>query len=148
MKSIERAALVQHSAHQMYSLVEDIESYPQFLPWCSKTEIHRRDEAVTVAAIHIAYAGVQQQFTTENFKQPDSAITIRLLQGPFKHLHGDWRFTPLGPEACKVELRLSYQLSSSILEALLGPVFHQIANTLVDAFVARAESLRTAGKLS
>lgn len=141
MKSIERAALVQHSAQQMYSLVEDIESYPKFLPWCSKTEIHSRDESMTVATIHIAYAGVHQYFTTENFKQPGSAITIRLVKGPFKHLHGDWSFKSLGPGACKVELRLSYQMSSGLLETLAGPVFNHIANTLVDAFVSRADML-------
>ena len=142
MKTIERAALVQHSAQQMYGLVEDIESYPEFLPWCSRTDIHRRDETVTVATIHIAYAGVHQEFTTENFKQPGSAMTIRLVKGLFKHLHGDWSFKPLGPDACKVELRLSYQMSSGLLETLAGPVFNHIANTLVDAFVLRADAVR------
>ncbi|HKO87375.1 MAG TPA: type II toxin-antitoxin system RatA family toxin [Burkholderiales bacterium] len=146
MKSIERGALVQHSAQQMYSLVEDIESYPKFLPWCSRTEIHRRDESITVATIHIAYAGVQQQFTTENLKQPGTAMTIRLVKGLFKHLNGDWLFKPLGPDACKVELRLSYQMSSGFLETLAGPVFNHIANTLVDAFVARADAVRAGAK--
>jgi ribosome-associated toxin RatA of RatAB toxin-antitoxin module len=145
MKKIERAALVQSSADRMYALVEDIESYPRFLPWCSRTEVYQRDEKVTAAAIHIAYHGIQQHFSTENLKEPGRAITMRLLQGPFKHLHGEWRFLPLGEDACKVEFCLSYELASTFLEALAGPVFHHIANTLLDAFVARAEALRAQG---
>lgn len=142
MKTIERAALVEARPEEMYALVEDIEAYPQFLPWCSRTEVHRRDEKVTVAAIHIAYHGLHQQFSTENFKEPGRAISMRLLQGPFKHLHGEWCFLPLGETACKIEFRLNYQMSNAFMESLAGPVFNYIANTLVDAFVARAEDLR------
>ena len=142
MKTVERAALVHYSASQMYALVEDIESYPLFLPWCSATEVHKRDDSVTVAAIHIAYHGVHQNFTTENFKQPHGAIVMRLVHGPFKHLHGEWRFMALSEAASKVELRLTYELANGLLERLIGPVFHHIANTLVDAFVARAESVQ------
>lgn len=141
MKIIERAALVQHSAAEMYRLVDDIESYPTFLPWCGRTEVLKRDERVTVATIHMAYAGFTQSFTTENFKEPEQAIVMNLVQGPFKHLHGEWRFKPLGEKASKVEFRLNYQMSSSLLETLLGPVFHKIGDTLVDAFVARADAL-------
>ena len=141
MKLVEREALVQYSAESMYKLVEDIESYPRFLPWCGRTEILKRDELSTVATIHMAYHGLQQSFTTENFKKPGEAIVMNLVQGPFKHLHGEWRFKPLGEGASKVEFRLNYQMSSGLLETLVGPVFHRIADTLVDAFVARAEEL-------
>jgi ribosome-associated toxin RatA of RatAB toxin-antitoxin module len=141
MKIVERAALVQYSASAMYRLVEDIESYPTFLPWCSRTEVLKRDERSTVATIHISYSGLRQAFTTENFKEPGEAIVMNLVQGPFKHLHGEWRFKPLGEGACKVDFRLNYELSNSLFETLLGPMFHHIADTLVDAFVKRAEAL-------
>ncbi len=144
MKKVDRAALVQYSAEAMYKLVENIEAYPSFLPWCSRTEVHKRDENVTVAAIHISYGGISQQFTTENLKRPGQSIVMRLLKGPFKHLHGEWRFKPLGPGASKVEFCLSYELANGLFEMLLGPVFHHIADTLVDAFVARAEAMHAA----
>lgn len=128
----------------MYGLVEDIESYPLFLPWCSGTEVHQRDECSTVATIHVDYRGLRQQFTTENTKQPGVSIAMRLVRGPFKQLEGVWSFTSLSPEASKVQLRLSYKLANPLLERLGGPVFNYIANTFVDAFVHRADSLHAA----
>lgn len=138
MKTVERFALVNHSAAQMYALVEDIEAYPQFLPWCSATEVVRRDDAVTVATIHADYHGLRQHFTTENFKRAGESITMRLLRGPFKQLEGKWHFYSLDERACKVELRLSYEFSGVLIERLAGPMFHHIGNSFVDAFVQRA----------
>jgi len=91
--------------------------------------------------VHIDYHGVHTNFTTENIHQPHSTIEIRLVQGPFRHLQGTWRFTPLGDSACKIQLRLAYEFSSRLLEKLVGPVFGYIANNLVDAFVRRAGQL-------
>ncbi len=141
MDLVERSALVGHGAATMYALVEDIESYPRFLPWCRATEVRLRDAERTVATIHIDYRGVRQSFTTENTKRPDAAIAMRLVEGPFRRLEGEWRFLPLGPGAAKVELRLAYQLASPVLGRLVGPVFEGIANSMVDAFVKRADAL-------
>lgn len=146
MHTVERSALVLYSAEHMYSLVEDIESYPLFLPWCSGTEVHERDDHRTVATIHVDYHGLRQQFTTENAKTPGERIDMRLLDGPFKSLDGLWTFKPLNDENSKVQLRLSYELSGFILERLGGPVFNYIANTFVDSFVRRADALHATSR--
>ena len=141
MDLVERSALVAHGAATMYALVEHVESYPQFLPWCRATEVRLRDDARTVATIHIDYRGVRQSFTTENAKQPDASIAMKLVEGPFRRLEGLWQFRPLTDNASKVELRLAYQLASPVLARLVGPVFEGIANSMVDAFVRRADAV-------
>lgn len=141
MVIVERQALVAHSAARMYALVEDVESYPRFLPWCSGAEVEFRDPNRTVATLHLALRGVRQQFTTENTKYPGKRIEIALVRGPFRALSGEWRFAALADRGCRVELGLTYQLANPVLDRLLGPAFDQIANTLVDAFVRRADAL-------
>ena len=141
MKRITRSAIVEHKAEEMFALVDDIQSYPRFLPWCSGASSQPVDANTVRASLTIDYHGVRQSFTTENTHEEPSNIEIELIEGPFRHLHGSWHFTPLGPSACKVRLRLSYEFSSRILEKLVGPVFGYIANTLVDAFVKRAAQL-------
>ena len=139
-----RSVLVEHSPAQMYALVDAVEDYPKFLPWCGGAQVLLRDAAVTRATIVINYHGVRQSFTTENAKREPEEMQIRLVDGPFRVLDGTWRFTPLGGRACKVEFRLRYEFSGRILERLVGPVFNHIANTLVDAFARRADHLHGA----
>ena len=138
---VEKSVLVGHSARQMFALVDAVETYPQFLPWCDDAKVIHRDEQRTRATIHINYHGVKHSFTTENTKNPPQAMSIRLVEGPFKVLDGEWRFIELSPEACKIEFRLHYEFSSWILEKLVGPVFSYIANSMVDAFVQRADKV-------
>jgi ribosome-associated toxin RatA of RatAB toxin-antitoxin module len=142
MVVVDRSALVEHSAAQMYALVEDIESYPRFLPWCSSVEIASREPGRTVATLHVLYHGIRQNFTTDNRNVPGRSIDIRLVSGPFRHLLGAWRFEPLAAEASKVSLHMEYQLSNALLSKMMGPVFGHIANTFVDAFVRRAQALQ------
>jgi len=125
----------------MYALVDDVERYPEFLPWCSGTEVALRNDRQTVATIGVDFRGVQQQFTTANTNWPGERIEIALVRGPFRAFRGEWRFTGLGEDGCKVELSLAYQLANPVLARLAGPVFNHIANTLVDAFVRRADAL-------
>ncbi len=141
MAQVEKSVLVEHPQHAMFNLVDAVEEYPVFLPWCGGTEVKWRDELTTVATIHIDYMGVKQSFTTENSKQPHIEMNLTLQEGPFTHLQGHWRFLALGDAACKIEFRLSYRFSSQLLEKLLSPVFNHIATTFVDAFVARADKL-------
>ncbi len=141
MVMVDRSSLVAHSAASMYALVEDIESYPQFLPWCSDAVVTVRDGTRTVATMHINFHGIREQFTTENANEPGRMITMRLVSGPFRRLRGHWRFTPLAEDACKVEFRLEYEISSRLLGRVLGPVFHHICNSFMDAFVQRAEQI-------
>ena len=141
MAQVDKTVLVEYACDQMFSLVRDVEQYPRFLPWCSSASATPVADAVVRATVNIDYHGVRTSFSTENTHQPPNNIEIQLLQGPFRHLHGSWHFTPLGDSACKVQLRLSYEFSNRILEKLVGPVFGYIANSLVDAFIRRAEQL-------
>ena len=125
----------------MYALVDDVEKYPEFLPWCSGTELLFRDQEITRATIHVNYHGIKQNFTTENAKREPHHMHIKLVQGPFRSLEGEWRFTELGDDGCKVEFCLHYEFSGRVLSKLLSPVFGHIANTLVDAFVKRAQAV-------
>jgi ribosome-associated toxin RatA of RatAB toxin-antitoxin module len=141
MVIVERQALVPYGAATMYALVEDVESYPRFLPWCSGVEVAFRDALRTVATLHVTYRGVRQQFTTANRNRPGERIELVLVRGPFRSLEGEWRFNALAEGACRVELALAYELASPVLDRVLGPVFDHIANTLVDAFVRRADAV-------
>jgi ribosome-associated toxin RatA of RatAB toxin-antitoxin module len=137
MKRIARSAIVDCSAEAFYALVEDVEAYPSFLPWCAAAEVRERTPQRTVATLTLAMKGLRQSFTTENMNQPGRAIDMRLLEGPFKRFAAHWRFTPLSPEAVKVEFTLAYEFSSRVLAALLDPVFSRLADNTVSAFVRR-----------
>ena len=141
MARVEKSVLVAHPPERMFALVDRVEDYPVFLPWCGGSELVSRDEHHTVATIHIAYMGIRQSFTTENAKIHPRAMKIKLRDGPFSSLEGDWAFIPLGEDACKVEFRLHYVFSNRVFETLLAPVFSHITNTFVDAFVRRADEV-------
>jgi ribosome-associated toxin RatA of RatAB toxin-antitoxin module len=141
MSQVEKTVLVAHSAERMYALVDAVEQYPEFLPWCGGVDLIKRNDTHTSATLHIDYHGIKQHFTTENEKTYPSLMDISLVNGPFKHLEGVWRFIPLAVDACKIEFRLNYEFSNAFLERLIAPVFSHIANTFVDAFVERADKV-------
>ncbi len=141
MASVAKSVLVRHSAESMFALVADIESYPDFLPWCGGTRILSRDGDAVTAAIDIRFHGIGQSFTTINRQVPFERIDMQLVEGPFSRLEGGWRFTPLGDDGCKVELALDYDFNNFLLGKLVGPVFHQIAASMVDSFVMRADAI-------
>ncbi len=138
MTTISKSALVPYSAGQMYALVDDIESYAAFLPWCTASRVLSRDENEVRGVIGLARSGIQKSFTTCNRLQKNKMIEIRLIEGPFKHLEGFWRFQALTDESCKVMLDMDFEFSSRLVSMVFGPVFSQITNTLVDAFCQRA----------
>ncbi len=141
MAVVEKSVLIERSVTQMFELVDRVEDYPKFLPWCGGTELIERTEQKTVARIHINYHGVKAHFSTANAKEIPIFMHIALLDGPFKQLEGSWRFKPLGENACKVEFRLEYEFSSKMLDKVLGPVFNHIANTFIESFVKRAQQV-------
>ena len=141
MPVVVKSVLVGHSAPQMFELVDAVETYPHFLPWCDGAHVVHSDATRTRATIHINYRGLKQSFTTENEKEAPVRMGVKLVDGPFRVLDGEWRFTALAERACRIDFRLRYEFSSRVLEALLGPVFSHIANTMVDAFVKRADKL-------
>ncbi|OGA38446.1 MAG: hypothetical protein A3G28_03590 [Betaproteobacteria bacterium RIFCSPLOWO2_12_FULL_68_19] len=141
MKRITRSAIVAHSAQAMYALVEDIESYPRFLPWCLEARVHERVPGETRATLTAGLGKLRQSFTTRNRNRPGEAIDLRLERGPFRVFSGAWRFTALSARSCEIEFTLEYELASRALAKLLAPLFDRIANTMVDAFTRRAEEV-------
>lgn len=141
MPHVEKSVLLNYSAQQMFDLVEHIERYPEFLPWCGGTTIKAREVTHTVATIMINYHGVKHNFTTHNTNHPPRLIEMQLVDGPFKFLNGKWHFIPLKESACKIVFDLEYEFSSPILGVVLGPVFHHIAHTFVEAFIRRAKEI-------
>jgi ribosome-associated toxin RatA of RatAB toxin-antitoxin module len=122
----------------MFTLVEDIEAYPQFLPWCSEARVLERNADEVRATIALSKGGVDKAFTTCNRIQQGKMIEMRLVEGPFRHLEGFWRFAPLGSDGCKVSLDMEFEFASRMLDLVVGPVFSQVANSLVDSFQQRA----------
>jgi ribosome-associated toxin RatA of RatAB toxin-antitoxin module len=139
MPDVSKSVLVPFSARQMYDLVANCEDYPAFLPWCGGGRILEQNGNELAAELKIDFKGIRQSFSTRNVNVPGESIDMKLLTGPFKHLEGHWRFTPLADDACRVDFRLEYHFSSSLLEKVVGPVFAHITSTFVDAFVQRAE---------
>ena len=148
MKHVKKSVLLWYSAQEMYELVTQVERYCEFLPWCNKVEVVAREGDAVTARLHLAYAGVRHAFTTRNLNESARSVRMELVDGPFSQLDGLWKFQPLkkpgtGGEAkaCKVVFELNYAFSSGALEAVISPVFDRIANTFVDSFVQRAESV-------
>lgn len=141
MQSVRKSVLVPYGAPLMFGLVERVEDYPRFLPWCGGAEVHERSPERMVATVRIDFRGLKQSFTTENLHEPDRSIRMTLRDGPFSRLDGQWLFTPLREDACKVEFALDYEFAGALLSRALSPVFDQIAASFVDAFVRRADAV-------
>jgi|SRR6185437_3107354 len=145
MPTVRKSVIVDRPAATMFALVDDVERYPEFLPWCSGTQVFERTAQATVARLDIDYHGLTSYIQTRNVKQPPNRMSLEFVEGPFERFKGNWRFTPLGEDGCRVEFALDYAFSSVAFEAVLGPVFGHIIETLVDRFVQRAESLPAQG---
>ncbi len=141
MQRVLKSVLVGYSARCMFDLVDEVERYPEFLPWCGGAAILERRADGKTARIDIDYHGIRAHFTTQNVNRVPDSIVIDLRDGPFRHLQGEWRFRALATEACKVEFELAYEFKTHMLERVVGPVFSHIANTFIDAFVRRADAL-------
>jgi ribosome-associated toxin RatA of RatAB toxin-antitoxin module len=146
MKRVARSAIVPHSAARLYALVEDIESYPRFLPWCVGAQVKSRSPGATLATLTIGMRGVKQSFTTQNTNRAPEAIDLKLVEGPFRRFAAAWRFQPLGEQACKVEFSMEFEFASRALAGLLQPLFERIADTMVDAFTRRADEVHGAAR--
>src|SRR5512140_787329 len=136
MQTVRKSVLVGHPAETMFALVEDIESYPDFLPWCAATEVPERTPELTLARLDIDYHGLKTHIRTRNRKFPPDGMDLDFVEGPFEHFKAHWRFVPLGTDGCRVEFSVDYSFSSKTFEAILGPVFGYIVDTLVERFVA------------
>ena len=140
MPTVRKSVIVARPREVLYQLVEGVERYPEFLPWCSGAEVFERDGRVTRARLCIDYHGLQSHIETRNENDPPERIVLEFVDGPFREFHGVWSFTALGAEGCRVEFALDYAFANRALEGMLGPVFGHVIETLVDRFVARAEA--------
>jgi len=125
----------------MFVLVNDIDAYASFLPWCRSSQVLSRSEDEVQAIIEIAHGGLHRSFTTLNRLQTDKMVEMRLVEGPFRRLDGFWRFDALSDQACKVSLDLNFEFSSRLVALAMGPIFSQITNTMVDSFCKRAREV-------
>ncbi len=135
---IKRSALLPYTAKEMFELVDAIEHYPAFLPWCSASQIISRKDNEVEAKLELSWSGMHKSFTTKNTLTPYERIDINLIEGPFKHLEGIWTFTPMGDHGCKVNLELDFELVGHFIDVIFQPIFSHIANSLVDLFTKRA----------
>ena len=141
MTTINKSALVNYSAKQMFMLVDDIDRYAEFVPWCTATESRNRTENSVEGTIYVSKGKIKLSFSTYNELAPYEEIRLKLVDGPFKHLTGTWTFTALGEHACKVHLRMEFEFSSKVMELALGYVFGHMANNMLDAFCKRAKEV-------
>ena len=144
MVSVKKSVLVPFTAASMFDLVDHVELYPKFLPWCARARVLESSANVKTARLDIDFHHVRFHCTTENTNHRPKSIVIALKDGPFRKLHGEWRFAALGASACRVEFELAWEFANALLQRAVGPVFGHIANTFIDAFVLRAETLHKA----
>ncbi len=141
MTTISRSALVMHSAHDMYLLVNDIERYPEFLPGCVGAKVLSLDEHEILASLKLAKIGLSTEFTTRNQLQKDRSIVLSLEKGPFAQLDGRWDFEPLSDQACKIRFHLNFSTGSKLASIAINGLFKQLAVSMVDSFTQRADRI-------
>lgn len=141
MTLVQKSALVKFSANEMFDLVDNIEAYPEFLPWCSGSRIFKREGDLVEAELDIAKGGFTKSFSTRNELDRGGRITITLLNGPFTYLEGKWDFMPLREDASKISLDLEFEMSGKLVSLAFGAVFNQICNTMVSSFTQRAKEI-------
>jgi ribosome-associated toxin RatA of RatAB toxin-antitoxin module len=137
---IQRTALVLHPAMDMFRLVRDVPSYPEFLSWCTRSEVHEQTAEQQLATLEVKVSGVRQEFTTRNRFVPGEQLTMSLVEGPFRRLSGEWQFAQLGEDGCKITLLLEFDFSNRVLSSAFRRGFTHIADKLVSDFCQRADA--------
>ncbi len=141
MTEISKTTIVPYTSEEMYVLVNDIESYPIFLPWCTAAKITSQEEERLTASLSLALGKIKQSFTTENTMHNSSRIDMQLIEGPFKHLTGYWRFIQEGDRSCHIHLHMHFEFKNKIIKHILGKVFYKVMDTLIDSFAQRAQHI-------
>jgi ribosome-associated toxin RatA of RatAB toxin-antitoxin module/CRP-like cAMP-binding protein len=141
---VRRSILLPYPAESMFDLIEQAEHYPQFIPWCTDAVILERTDEIVAARISMRVAGLTLTLQTRNPKRRPEWLALRMVRGPLRRFEGEWRLTPLNPTACRIEFTLTYEFADPLTERVAGSVFARMADTMVDAYVARAERILTA----
>ena len=142
MREVRRSALIAETPQRMYQLINEIEHYPQFVPWCTAARVESRTDAEVIATLDIKRGPLHAEFTTRNLLESDKRVLMQLVRGPFRILEGLWTLTPLGALGCRVELEMRFEFSNRVTGALFEPLFENTAASLVDAFVKRARETK------
>lgn len=143
MREVKRTALIAEAPARMYQLINDIEHYPEFVPWCSAARVESRTDAFVVATLTIKRGPLRAEFTTRNLLETDRRVLMQFVSGPFRVLEGLWTLTPLGDLGCRVELEMRFEFANRVAGALFEPLFEDTVSSLVDAFVKRARDTKT-----
>jgi len=143
MREVRHSALVNSPPERLFTLIEDVERYPEFVPWCTDARVVSRSEGEVLASLTVRRGALRASFTTRNVLEPHRRIVMELVEGPFRELSGEWLLTPIGDAGCRVELSLQFEFANPLSAALFDPLFSATAVGLVDAFVARARKLGT-----
>jgi ribosome-associated toxin RatA of RatAB toxin-antitoxin module len=138
MRKVRRSALLPYRAQDMFVLVDDVEAYPDFLPWCNSARVVNRSDEQLEATLELQKGALSKTFTTRNQRHEFESIDLALVEGPFRHLSGGWRFKDLGDDGCKVSLELDFEFRSRAADLMFGAFFEQVCNALIDAFSKRA----------
>lgn len=139
LQVVERSAIVKYTPSQMFALVNDVGRYPEFLPWCVGSRVAESSDSHQVASVKIAVGVMRTEFTTRNLLRPDEAITMELVDGPFRSLTGHWGFAGIGERGSSVRFRVEFEFKNRLTAAALSSTFETLCGTLVDAFVQRAK---------
>jgi ribosome-associated toxin RatA of RatAB toxin-antitoxin module len=140
MREVKRSALVSQPPARLFALINDIESYPQFLPWCTGARVEARSDAVMVATLGVRRGALQGELTTRNTLEQDRSVQMHLVSGPFSTLEGRWLLTPIDAGGCRVDLTMRFAFKSALTGLLFDSLFAETIGSLVDAFVARART--------
>lgn len=141
LRRVNRSAMVPYTPAQMYALVEDVERYPEFLPWCTGSALHEKNDSELRASIDLGLGELKARFSTRNELQPPGRMTMELEDGLFRTLHGCWEFAQLGEAGCEVRLQVEFEFEGTVHNILFGAAFEKVCNELIDAFVKRAAAL-------
>jgi ribosome-associated toxin RatA of RatAB toxin-antitoxin module len=141
MQIVERSALVTYSAAQMFALVNDVERYPEFLPWCVGAQVQEVSATERTATLRVVRSVLKAEFTTRNLLTSGKRIQMHLTQGPFRDLNGEWRFEDIGDAGSKVQFRVEFEFQNRLTAAAFSTVFESLCGTIVDAFAARARKV-------
>jgi ribosome-associated toxin RatA of RatAB toxin-antitoxin module len=141
MRKVRRSAIVPHTAQEMFELVDSVEAYPEFLPWCNDAEVKSRSDDTVIATLELHKGSVSKHFTTRNTLKRFDAIDMALIDGPFRHLDGGWRFRDLNGEGCEVSLELDFEFDNRLVDMMFGRYFEDTLKALVDAFTQRANAV-------
>lgn len=142
MREVKRSALVAQPPGRMYALINDVESYPSFVPGCTHARIESRSESEIVATLGVKRGPLRAEFTTRNVLEPERSVVMHLVRGSaFKMLEGEWLLTPIGEAGSRIELTMRFAFANALSGLVFEPLFEETASSLVDAFVKRAKSL-------